>query len=224
MAAIGVDFGNTYCRVGVFRSNAFEIIHSETQSRHIVSFKGSGTDMMVGDLAQNRVVENIETTFFCPKRLIGRTYEEITQQIGDNRWPFSVKEGGEKKPIFQVAYPDKKLDLHPIQIYSAVLYKARELATAILQENVVRAVITIPINCGKPFIEDAIRSAEIDGRIYGSESYRKASISDNSLQSYCSETHHAICYRSSSRRRIARRFCRKYFCKRYSTNFQRRRP
>ena len=166
MAAIGVDFGNTYCRVGVFRSNGFEIIHSETQSRHIpciVSFKGSGTDMMVGDLAQNRVVENIETTFFCPKRLIGRTYEEITQQIGDNRWPFSVKEGGEKKPIFQVAYPDKKLDLHPIQIYSAVLYKARELATAFLQENVVRAVITIPINCGKPFIEDAKRSAEMAG-------------------------------------------------------------
>ena len=166
MAAIGIDFGNTYCRVGIFRSNnAFEIIPSETQSRQTpcyVSFK-SWSDTIVGDLALNRVVENIEATFFCPKRLIGRSYEEITQQIRHSHWPFRVKDGGEKRPVFQVAYQDMERDIHPIEVYSAVLYKVRELASNYLQENVVRAVITIPINCGESFVKDALKSAEMAG-------------------------------------------------------------
>ena len=168
MAAIGIDLGNSYCRVGIFRSNnAFEIIPSETQSRQTpcyVSFK-SWSDTIVGDLALNRVVENIEATFFCPKRLIGRSYEEVTEQIRHSHWPFRVKDGGEKRPLFQVAYQDMKREIHPIQVYSAVLNKARELATNYLQENVVRAVITIPINCGELFVKDALKSAEMAGFI-----------------------------------------------------------
>lgn len=63
--AIGIDLGNSYSCVGVFRNNKVEIIANEHGNRITPSYVAfTDTKRFIGDSAKNQIASNSENTLF----------------------------------------------------------------------------------------------------------------------------------------------------------------
>lgn len=97
---------------------------------------------MIGDAAKNQVALNPENTIFDAKRMIGRKYNEISNEL--KHWPFKVVEGSENKPMIEAQYNGESKRFTPEEISSMVLTKMKDIAEKYLGEEVNNAVITVP--------------------------------------------------------------------------------
>ena len=71
-AAIGIDLGNCYTAVGVFRNDRFEIIPNEQGNSTTPSFVSfTDTGRLLGDAAKSRAAANPTNTITNAKRFLG---------------------------------------------------------------------------------------------------------------------------------------------------------
>ncbi len=120
----------------------------------VVAFTPAG--VLVGAAAKRQLVRRPETTVYSVKRLMGRGYEDVKDELC--YFPFRVRPGD---GIVKIQVRDREVT--PPEVSAIVLKSLKERAEAHFGEPVEKAVITVPA-----YFNDAQRQATKDaGRIAG---------------------------------------------------------
>ena len=131
----------------------------------IVAFSKNG-ERLVGQAAKRQAVTNPANTIFSAKRLIGRKFSEIKDEVAN--LPYKVIEGKNGAAVIECEIEGKVETFMPEQISSMILAKLKSDAEAYLGEPVTQAVITVPAY----FNDDQRRATKDAGAIAGLEVLR----------------------------------------------------
>jgi molecular chaperone DnaK len=137
---IGIDLGTTNSCVAVLEGGEPVIIPNAEGARttpSMVAFTKSG-ERLVGAAAKRQAITNPENTVFSIKRFMGRTYDEVEEEIKEV--PYKVVRG--KNNVARVKIGDKQYS--PPEISAVVLQKMKQTAEDYLGQKVTEAVITVP--------------------------------------------------------------------------------
>ena len=158
---IGIDLGTTNSVVAVIEGKDPVVITNSEGGRttpSVVSVDKNG-ERLVGTVAKRQAVTNPLNTIFSIKRLMGRKFDEVAQEI--KNFPYKVKSNGSGEPVIQMSGQDYP----PQQISAMVLAKMKKTAEEYLGHEVREAVITVPA-----YFNDRQRQATKDaGKIAGLE-------------------------------------------------------
>ncbi|NOS36311.1 MAG: Hsp70 family protein, partial [Deltaproteobacteria bacterium] len=158
---VGIDLGTTNSVVAVMEGGEPKVIVNEEGSRitpSVVAFTKDG-ESLVGQVAKRQAVTNPEDTIFSIKRLMGRTHDEVTEEM--KMVPYRVVKDDQGRVAVDVANMKKKYT--PPEISAYILQKLKRAAEAYLGEPVTEAVITVPA-----YFNDSQRQATKDaGTIAG---------------------------------------------------------
>jgi molecular chaperone DnaK len=163
--AVGIDLGTTNSVVAATMEGSHaEVVPNAEGARttpSVVAFTDDG-QRLVGQVARRQAILNPDATVYSVKRFIGRTFDEVSQEI--ENVPFKVVAG----PNDVVRLEVRGKLYAPEEISALVLRKLAEDAAKYLGERVTEAVITVPA-----YFNDAQRQATKDaGRIAGLEVLR----------------------------------------------------
>jgi len=165
---IGIDLGTTNSCVAVMEGGEPVVIPNSEGARttpSVVGFAKNG-ERLVGQAAKRQAVTNPRNTVFSAKRLIGRKFSEVSEEI--KRLPYKVVQGKNGDASIEVEVNGKTERYAPEQIAAMVLAKLKADAEAYLGEKIAKAVITVPA-----YFNDAQRQATKDaGTIAGLEVVR----------------------------------------------------
>ncbi|HWR28348.1 MAG TPA: molecular chaperone DnaK [Negativicutes bacterium] len=157
--AVGIDLGTTNSVIAVLEAERPEVISNTEGGRttpSVVAFRDNN-ERLVGQLAKRQSVMNPTKTFSSVKRFIGRSFDEVTEEM--KLVPYKVVPGANNTVKFQV---DDK-GYAPEEISAQVLRKMVDDAAKYLGEKITDAVITVPA-----YFNDAQRQATKDaGKIAG---------------------------------------------------------
>jgi molecular chaperone DnaK len=131
----------------------------------IVAFSKNG-ERLVGQAAKRQAVTNPENTIFSAKRMIGRKFSEIKDEV--STLPYKVIEGKNGAAVIECEIDGKTETFMPEQISSMILGKLKADAESYLGEPVTQAVITVPAY----FNDDQRRATKDAGSIAGLEVMR----------------------------------------------------
>lgn len=156
---IGIDLGTTNSVVAVMEGGEPKVIVNEEGSRitpSVVAFTKDG-EVLVGQVAKRQAITNPENTIFSIKRFMGRTYDEVNEEM--KMVPYKVIRDPQNRVVIDI------MGKHytPPEISAFILQKLKRAAEAYLGEPVTEAVITVPA-----YFNDAQRQATKDaGKIAG---------------------------------------------------------
>ena len=156
---VGIDLGTTNSLVAFVEGTAglprvIPDAEGRTLLPSIVAFTPDG--VLVGDAARRQLVRRPESTVYSVKRLMGRGYEDIKDELC--YFPYRVLpcEG-----IVKIDLGGREVT--PPEVSAIILKALRERAEAYLGEPVEKAVVTVPA-----YFNDSQRQATKDaGRIAG---------------------------------------------------------
>lgn len=164
---IGIDLGTTNSAVAYIRDSSDRrsatIIENDEGQRttpSVVAFDKNGR-AIVGAAAKRQAAINPRNTFFSTKRLIGRQYDDQEVQRDLNTLPYEVH----KSEINGQAYvkTTQGESKSPSEIGSVILGYLKNSAKVYLNEDVDKAVVTVPA-----YFNDSQRQATKDaGRLAG---------------------------------------------------------
>ena len=161
---IGIDLGTTNSVVAIMEGGQPKVIANQEGNQttpSVVAWNDKG-DTLVGQIAQRQGVVNSRNTVYSAKRLIGRKFSEVGDEI--KRLPYQVEaaDNGDAHLLIN----GKRMS--PPEVSAKVLAKLKAAAEAYLGEPVTQAVITVPA-----YFNDSQRSATKDaGKIAGLEVMR----------------------------------------------------
>ena len=165
---LGIDLGTTNSCMAIMDGGEPVVIPNSEGARttpSIVAFAKNG-DRLVGQAAKRQAVTNPQNTIFSAKRLIGRKFREVQEEI--KSLPYTVVDGKNGDAWISCDVNGKKETFAPEQISAMVLAKLKADAEAYLGEKITQAVITVPA-----YFNDAQRQATKDaGAIAGLEVLR----------------------------------------------------
>jgi molecular chaperone DnaK len=154
---VGIDLGTTNSLVAYVEGGIPKVIpdaegHALLPS--IVGFTAGG--VVVGEAARRQLARNAARTVYSVKRLMGRGYEDVRDELG--HLPFEVVPSAE---VVRIKIGDREVT--PPEVSAHVLRALKMRAEAYFGEAVEQAVITVPA-----YFNDAQRQATKDaGRIAG---------------------------------------------------------
>jgi molecular chaperone DnaK len=137
--AVGIDLGTTNSVIAMMEAGEPVVLVNSEGNRttpSVVGFKDQ--NRMVGQVAKRQAVLNPKNTLFEVKRYIGRTWDEVQEEV--KRSPYEVVKGDDGGVRFVIG--DKKYT--PEEISAMVLQKMVQDASATLGEKITEAVITVP--------------------------------------------------------------------------------
>jgi molecular chaperone DnaK len=156
---IGIDLGTTNSVVAVMEGGDPVVIPNAEGGRttpSVVAFTKDG-ERLVGQVAKRQAVTNPKQTIFSIKRLMGRRFNELQDEV--KRLPYKVVEG--PNGLAAVEIQGKRYT--PPEISAMILQKMKQTAEDYLGHTVDKAVITVPA-----YFNDAQRQATKDaGKIAG---------------------------------------------------------
>lgn len=165
---LGIDLGTTNSCMAIMEAGQPVVLENSEGARttpSIVAFTKSG-ERLVGQAAKRQAITNPKNTVFSVKRLIGRKYSEVRDEI--SRLPYKVVEAKNGDAHVQVEVGGETKVFSPEEISSFILAKLKADAEAKLGEKITQAVITVPA-----YFNDSQRQATKDaGRIAGLEVLR----------------------------------------------------
>jgi len=156
---IGIDLGTTNSVVAVMEGGTPVVIPNAegtrtTPSVFAVTDKG---ERLVGQVAKRQAVTNPLNTIFSVKRLMGRRFEEVPDEVA--RVPYKVRRADNGDVRIEI----QGKPFSPPEVSAKILQKMKESAEAYLGHAVDRAVITVPA-----YFNDTQRQATKDaGEIAG---------------------------------------------------------
>ena len=159
---IGIDLGTTTSEVAIMENGQATVIQNSEGGRitpSIVGFTAKG-ERIVGQAAKNQAITNPKNTVYEVKRLIGKRYSDLQEEI--KRVPYEIVQKGENVAVVVTDNGQKK-EYTPQEISAFILQKMKKTAEDYLGEKVTDAVITVPA-----YFNDAQRQATKDaGTIAG---------------------------------------------------------
>ena len=156
---VGIDLGTTNSLVAIVENGTPRVIPGADGSNLVPSvvFFEEGGNVLVGNPARAKMIENPRNTVFSIKRFMGKGLADVRDDLA--LLPFEVSASSDsivRLKIFNREYTAP-------QISSFILRELKRNAEAALGEEVVNAVITVPA-----YFNDAQRQATKDaGRIAG---------------------------------------------------------
>jgi molecular chaperone DnaK len=163
---VGIDLGTTNSVIAVLEGGEPVVIPNSEGGRLTPSVVGftKGGERLVGQTAKRQAIVNPENTVFSIKRLIGKNYDDVTEEA--KRLTYEVVRGPNGDA--QVKIPQTGKAYTPQEISAMVLAKLKRDAEAYLGEEIHQAVITVPA-----YFNDSQRQATKDaGKIAGLEVLR----------------------------------------------------
>jgi molecular chaperone DnaK len=156
---IGIDLGTTNSVVAVMEGGDPVVIPNAEGGRttpSVVAFTKDG-ERLVGQVAKRQAVTNPKQTIFSIKRLMGRRFSEVGDEV--KRLPYKVVEG----PNGMAAVEIQGKRYTPPEISAMILQKMKQTAEDYLGHTVEKAVVTVPA-----YFNDSQRQATKDaGKIAG---------------------------------------------------------
>jgi molecular chaperone DnaK len=156
---IGIDLGTTNSVVSFMEGGQPKVIPNKEGNNTTpseVAFTKDGK-RLVGTLAKRQAVTNPENTIFSVKRFIGRSYDDVKDEI--KRIPYKVVKNDKGGVSIEV----QGQEYSPEEISAAILSHLKQIAEDYLGSSVTEAVITVPA-----YFNDAQRQATKDaGKIAG---------------------------------------------------------
>jgi len=154
---VGIDLGTTNSLVAYVDGGIPKVI-PDAEGRallpSIVGFTPAG--VVVGEAARRQLARNAARTVYSVKRLMGRGYEDVRDELG--HFPFEVVPSAE---VVRIKVGDREVT--PPEVSAHVLRALKARAEAFFGEPVEQAVVTVPA-----YFNDAQRQATKDaGRIAG---------------------------------------------------------
>nr|YP_009193387.1 heat shock protein 70 [Nitzschia sp. IriIs04]BAT70312.1 heat shock protein 70 [Nitzschia sp. IriIs04] len=166
MTYIGIDLGTTNSVVATIKDGIPYVIPNSEGSRttpSIVAYT-KNQKILVGKLAKRQSVINPKNTFFSIKRFIGLRKNEIDTQL--KKLPYDIIEDSNNN--IKIKCPAFNTVFSPEEISAQIIRKLTDDAKLHLNEEVTKAVITIPA-----YFNASQRQATIDaGKIAGLEILR----------------------------------------------------
>ncbi|XP_039007454.1 heat shock 70 kDa protein 6, chloroplastic-like [Hibiscus syriacus] len=163
---VGIDLGTTNSAVAAMEGGKPTIVTNAEGQRTtptVVAYTKSG-DRLVGQIAKRQAVVNPENTFFSVKRFIGRKMAEVDEEAKQVSYKVIRDENGNVK----LECPAIGKQFAAEEISAQVLRKLVDDASKFLNDNVTKAVVTVPA-----YFNDSQRTATKDaGRIAGLEVLR----------------------------------------------------
>lgn len=160
---VGIDLGTTNSLVALVDGDRPRVIPDAEGRRlipSVVSFKGD--TILVGEAAKARKGEDVEHTLFSVKRLMGKGYDDVKDEL--RYIPYALSP--DSREVVRIRVDDRVVT--PPEVSAHVLRKLKRQAEAFLGEPVSRAVITVPAH-----FDDSQRQATKDaGKIAGLEVMR----------------------------------------------------
>src|SRR2546423_162219 len=147
---IGIDLGTTNSCVAVMEGNEVQVIPNEEGRRttpSVVAFLKNG-ERKVGDPAKRQAITNPQNTIISVKRLMGRRYDEVTEEL--SHLSYKVVKGDNNTVRIDM---DGRLKT-PKEISAMILQKMKKIAEDYLGQEVKEAVVTVPA-----YFNDAQRQA-----------------------------------------------------------------
>lgn len=164
---VGIDLGTTNSVVAVVQAGTPTVIPNAEGFRttpSIVGYALKTKELIVGAMAKRQSVINPENTFYSVKRFIGSKSNEIREESKQ----VSYKITQDEKENVKIYSPLLEKSFSPEEISSQVLRKLADDASKFLNEQVTKAVITVPA-----YFNDSQRQATKDaGKIAGLEVLR----------------------------------------------------
>src|SRR5580698_5871184 len=139
---LGIDLGTTNSCMSVMEGGEPLVLENSEGKRttpSVVAFAKNG-ERLVGQAAKRQAVTNPRNTVFSAKRLIGRKFSEVSEEI--KRLPYKVVEGKNGDAAIECEVGGKTERFAPQQIAAMVLGKLKADAEAYLGEKIQKAVIT----------------------------------------------------------------------------------
>jgi molecular chaperone DnaK len=156
---IGIDLGTTNSCVAVLEGGEPTVISSTEGGRttpSIAAFTKEG-ERLVGQPAKRQAVTNPQNTIFSIKRFMGRTFDEVKNDLDEIPYKLIKSDSG------SVVVDSNNKTYSPPEISAMVLQKLKQTAEEYLGSQVTDAVITVPA-----YFNDAQRQATKDaGKIAG---------------------------------------------------------
>ncbi len=154
---VGIDLGTTNSLVAYVDGGIPKVI-PDAEGRallpSIVAFTSAG--VVVGEAARRQLARNAARTVYSVKRLMGRGYEDVRDELG--HFPFEVVPSAE---VVRIKVGDREVT--PPEVSAHVLRALKARAESFFGEPVEQAVVTVPA-----YFNDAQRQATKDaGRIAG---------------------------------------------------------
>jgi chaperone protein DnaK len=156
---VGIDLGTTNSLVAyVDATTGLPRVIPDREGQallpSVVAFMPDG--VLVGAAARRQLVRRPETTVYSVKRLMGRGYEDVKDELC--YFPFKVRPGD---GVVRIRVGDREVT--PPEVSAIVLKSLKERAEAHFGEPVEKAVVTVPA-----YFNDSQRQATKDaGRIAG---------------------------------------------------------
>src|SRR5437016_1619742 len=173
---VGIDLGTTNSLVGyVDETTGLPRVIPDAEGRvllpSVVSFTREG--VLVGEAAKRLLVRRPATTIYSVKRLMGRGYEDIKEELCYLPFKVAPCDG-----IVKIQVEDREVT--PPQVSAIVLKSLKERAEQHFGEPIEKAVITVPA-----YFNDSQRQATKDaGRIAGLDVVRIVNVPTASALAY----------------------------------------
>ena len=146
---IGIDLGTTNTCAAIVKNDKIEIIKNDADEKiipSVVCYTENRT--YVGTLAKNRRFQFPESTIFESKRLIGKKYLVLKNNIIEdlrNRYKkvtiIEDQNTGKPQYIFKIGNKEKKIS--PEEVSAEILKEIKKIAEK-YNKNIKKAVITVP--------------------------------------------------------------------------------
>ncbi|MCB1233510.1 MAG: molecular chaperone DnaK [Verrucomicrobiae bacterium] len=162
---LGIDLGTTNSCMAVMEGGEPVVLENSEGARttpSVVAFTKDG-ERIVGQAAKRQAVTNPSNTIFSAKRLIGRKFDELTDD--EKKTPYKIVRAANGDAHIQVEVGGESKTYSPQEISAMVLSKLKADAEAKLGETIGQAVITVPA-----YFNDSQRNAtKAAGEIAGFE-------------------------------------------------------
>jgi molecular chaperone DnaK len=155
---IGIDLGTTNSCVAIMEGHEPVVITNSEGKRttpSIVAFINDG-ERKIGDPAKRQAVTNPDKTIYSIKRFMGRSFNEIKNEI--LQVPYKVVK---EKNTPKVQIGDRNYS--PQEISASILQKMKQTAEDYLGEKVTEAVITVPAHFNDAQRQATKEAGEIAG-------------------------------------------------------------
>uniref|UniRef100_A0AC34F1A0 Uncharacterized protein n=1 Tax=Panagrolaimus sp. ES5 TaxID=591445 RepID=A0AC34F1A0_9BILA len=160
--AIGIDLGTSSCFAAVNLKDKIETVALDyTGERVLPSYIGfDESDAKCGKVVVNHLGSFSKSTIFDSKRIIGKTFEEITV---DPTWPFEVIEEGGKVKLQFYGHSGTIMKNTVEEVTSILLLHIKQKAEELQGRSITNVVITIPAAFTESQKETTLEAAKLAG-------------------------------------------------------------
>lgn len=159
---IGIDFGTTYCCVGVWIEGGVSIIPNSIGERttpSVVIFDGPN-QIFVGEDTLYHIIKEDSVKVYEIKRIIGKKYNQIKDLL--KYFTFKIEEDNNGEPIIRI---NQNKTYYPEEIAHIIIKKLIKNAELYLNKKVSDIVITVPSDFSDIQRNKIKKAAELDKEV-----------------------------------------------------------